>query len=67
MNRDDRIPFERVLMLCAIGFLLGILFGCGSVVEPQNVACPVGLRDSVRTMPMSNGDTAVIIINGRCA
>lgn len=37
MNRDDRIPFERVLMLCALGFLLGILFGCGRV--PTDVAC----------------------------
>lgn len=57
MNRDDRIPFERVLMLCALGFLLGILFGC---TPPTAVTCRITGADTSRALVGTDSMTVIV-------
>lgn len=57
-RRDESIPFERILVICALGFLLGVLFGCGAPTAP--VVCKVTGADTSRVVVA--GDTLTVIV-----
>ena len=61
MRRDESIPFERILVICAIGFLLGVMFGCTNPAAP--LVCDVTGSDTTRAMPSGwAGDSITIIV-----
>lgn len=60
-RRDESIPFERILVICVLGFLLGVLFGCTNPVAP--IVCSVTGSDTTRSMPSGwTGDSITIIV-----
>lgn len=58
-RRDESIPFERILVICALGFLLGVMFGCGNPTAP--VVCRVTGADTSR-VALANGDSVTVIV-----
>lgn len=51
---------QRILAICLVGFLLGVLFGCQN---PTGIVCSVTGSDTARAMPAGwTGDSITIIV-----
>ena len=63
-RRDESIPFERILVICALGFLLGVLFGCDN---PAALQCNLtGADTSKMAIPNSTDSVTIIVTTEWC-
>lgn len=58
-RRDESIPSERILVICVLGFLLGVLFGCK---PPTALSCNLTGADTSKMLITGTTDSVTIIV-----